>query len=54
MRVYLNPRDNFLLDIAVDGKANYLVSGDDDLLSINAIKACQIISLNQFKEIIHE
>lgn len=49
-----DPRDNFLLDLAVDGNANYLVSGDDDLLSINTIKTCQIISLNQFKEIIHE
>ncbi|AEV31968.1 putative toxin-antitoxin system toxin component, PIN family [Owenweeksia hongkongensis DSM 17368] len=45
-----DPDDNFLLNLAVDGHANFLVSGDDDLLVLGKIDTCQIISLTQLKE----
>lgn len=54
LNICRDPRDNFLLDLAVDGQANYLVSGDEDLLTLKSIKKCNIISLKQFKEIAYE
>jgi putative PIN family toxin of toxin-antitoxin system len=31
-------KDNFLLNLAIDGKADYLISGDKDLLILKKIK----------------
>ncbi|MDZ7777247.1 MAG: putative toxin-antitoxin system toxin component, PIN family [Bacteroidales bacterium] len=42
-------KDNFLLNLAVDGKADFLVTGDDDLLVLKKIKNTKIIT---FKELI--
>jgi len=41
-------KDNFLLSLAVDGKANYLISGDADLLVLKKIKKIKIISIKEF------
>lgn len=38
-------KDNFLLNLAVDGKADYLVTSDKDLLVIEKIKKTEIISI---------
>lgn len=43
-------KDNFLLNLAVDGKANFLVTGDDDLLSLKEIEGIPILTFNQFIE----
>lgn len=43
-------KDNFLLNLAVDGKANYLITGDSDLLIINEIHDTKIITWSDFKE----
>lgn len=42
-------KDNFLLNLAVDGKADFLVTGDNDLLVLKKIKNTKIIT---FKELI--
>lgn len=42
--------DDFLLNIALDSNADYLVSGDSDLLIINKIGNTKIITINEFKE----
>jgi putative PIN family toxin of toxin-antitoxin system len=47
-----DPNDNFLLELAIDGEADYLVSGDKDLLIIKKIKNCQIITLRQLRDIV--
>lgn len=41
-------KDNFLLSLAVDGKADYLLTGDKDLLILKKIKNTKIISLSEF------
>ena len=40
-------KDNFLLNLAVDGNADFLVTGDEDLLSIEEIENIPIITFNQ-------
>ena len=42
--------DNFLLSLAKDGKADYLVTGDKDLLVIENFEKTKIISLTGFLE----
>lgn len=40
-------KDNFLLNLAIDGKADFLVSGDDDLLCLGKIENIPIVTFNQ-------
>ena len=44
-------KDNFLLDLAIDSKADYLITGDNDLLEIKLIGETKILTI---KEIISE
>jgi putative PIN family toxin of toxin-antitoxin system len=41
-------KDNFLLSLCLDGKANYLITGDQDLLSLNRFKRTDIIKMTEF------
>jgi len=41
-------KDNFLLNLAIDGHADFLITGDEDLLSLKEIKGIPIITFNQF------
>ena len=43
-------KDNFFLNLAVDGKADYLITGDSDLLVIKKIKKTKIITWTDFIE----
>ena len=45
-------KDNFLLNLAVDGKAKYLITGDKDLLILKKIGKSQIISMSGFMELL--
>jgi len=45
-------KDNFLLDLAVSGLANYLVTGDADLLILNPFYDVEIISYQVFQNAI--
>jgi putative PIN family toxin of toxin-antitoxin system len=47
-------KDNFLLDLAVSGHANYLVTGDADLLILNPFHSVEIISCQDFQYIISD
>ena len=41
-------KDNFLLSLAKDGKANYLITGDKDLLEIRKFGKTTILTFNEF------
>lgn len=41
-------KDNFLLSLAVDGNADYLMTGDLDLLVLEKINSTQIVTLTAF------
>ena len=41
-------KDNFLLNLAVDGKADYLLTGDKDLLVLEKINKTLILSWSDF------
>lgn len=43
-------KDNFLLNLSVDGKADYLVTGDNDLLILKEIKKTKILTYRELIE----
>ena len=44
-----DPKDDYLLELAIQAKAIYLVSGDNDLLEIGTIGECRIMTVRQFE-----
>ena len=44
-------KDNFLLSLAIDGKADYLLTGDKDLLVLNPFEKTKIITYSEFLKI---
>ena len=44
-------KDNFLLNLAIDGKADYLITGDYDLLEIQTMQKTKIVSITDFLKI---
>ena len=43
-----DPKDNFLLNLCIDSKADYLITGDNDLLVIKEIESCTILAYSEF------
>ena len=43
-------KDNFLLNLAVDSKADYLITGDTDLLILKKVHNTQIFTWKEFLE----
>ncbi|WP_369816668.1 putative toxin-antitoxin system toxin component, PIN family [Cyanobacterium sp. IPPAS B-1200] len=41
-------KDNCFLDLAVSGKADFIISGDDDLLVLNPFEDIPIITVQVF------
>ena len=44
--------DNYLLALAIEANADYLVTGDHDLLVLNNVGDCQIVNVETFEQII--
>ncbi|MGA9135777.1 MAG: putative toxin-antitoxin system toxin component, PIN family [Candidatus Sulfotelmatobacter sp.] len=49
-----DPNDDYLLEIAVEAKAAFLVSGDSDLLELDPFRSVRIVSYRDFKELLEE
>lgn len=47
-----DPKDNFLLSLAVDGKADYLLTGDKDLLVLKKIGKTEIRTISEFFDVV--
>ena len=45
-----DPKDNFLLDLIYFSKADYLVTGDKDLLELNPFKTATILTPADFEK----
>lgn len=43
-----DPRDNKFLELAVCGKADFIISGDEDLLILNPFRNIQILTPHNF------
>ena len=49
-----DPNDDYLLEIAVEAKASFLVSGDGDLLALDPFRSVRIVNYRDFKEKLKE
>ena len=45
-----DPKDNFLLNLALDSQADFLLSGDEDLLVLGNIGTTRILPLAEFAQ----
>lgn len=43
--------DDFLLALAVDAQANYLLTGDEDLLVLQKVGKCKIVDIQTFEHL---
>lgn len=47
-----DPKDNYLVSLALDSKANFLITGDKDLLDLNKIGVTVVLKYSNFNSII--
>lgn len=52
LKICRDIKDDFLLNLAIDGKAKYLITGDKDLLTLKTIDRTNIVSMTDFLEIV--
>jgi len=45
-----DPKDNFLLALAKDSQADYLITGDKDLLELKQFERTKIVNYSEFDE----
>ncbi len=45
-----DPKDNFLLSLCLESNADYLITGDEDLLVLKSFEHTRIIKLSAFME----
>jgi uncharacterized protein len=47
-----DPKDDKILELALNGQAQYIVSGDKDLLVLNPFRAVKIVTAEEFLKLI--
>lgn len=47
-----DPKDNFLLELCLSGNADWLITGDEDLLVLNPFRGVKIINYRMFQEML--
>jgi uncharacterized protein len=50
VKVCRDTKDNFLLALSKDGKADYLITGDKDLLDLGKYGKTEILTISKFLE----
>lgn len=50
VQVCRDPGDNYLLAICLDGQAEFLLTGDDDLLVIQQFEKTRILTITEFEQ----
>lgn len=48
VKICREPKDNFLLSLAVDGHADFLLTGDKDLLDLSSFGDTKIMTISDF------
>jgi putative PIN family toxin of toxin-antitoxin system len=51
IKVCRDKKDNFLLSLAIDGNADYLITGDKDLFDLVKFQNTNIVTLSDFIKI---
>ena len=51
VQVCRDPDDDYLLAICLDGQADFLLSGDNDLLTLRFFEKTRILALTEFEQV---
>lgn len=51
VQVCRDPKDNKFLDLALNGEADYLITGDDDLLELHPFQGISILTPRAFSDL---
>lgn len=51
-KICRDEKDDFLLNLAIDGNADYLVTGDKDLLILKKVNKTKILTYSELLEIL--
>ena len=46
-----DPKDNYLISLAIDSKADYLITGDNDLLDLIKVENTEIVKYSDFDKL---
>ena len=52
VRICRDEADDYLLALAIEANAHYLVSGDNDLLVLHRVESCNIVDVNTFEKLL--
>lgn len=47
-----DPKDNYLVSLAIDSEADFLITGDKDLLEMNRIEETIVLNYSDFDKIV--
>lgn len=50
IRACRDPKDDYVLELAVNGRAATIVTGDDDLLALNPFRGVEVVTPRRFIE----
>jgi putative PIN family toxin of toxin-antitoxin system len=48
IRICRDPKDDKFLELAISGGASYIISGDDDLLTLSSFRGIEILGVDDF------
>ena len=54
VKVCRDIKDNFLLSLSKDSKANFLLTGDNDLLELKSFESTKIVTISDFLKTINK
>jgi uncharacterized protein len=52
VKICRDPKDDFLLALSKDAKADYLITGDNDLLEMNVFGKTKMLTMTAFLELL--
>lgn len=47
-----DPKNNYLFDLTIQGKAKYIVSGDKDIIKTPTVKGVEVVTFTEFLHIL--
>jgi hypothetical protein len=45
-----DPKDNFILELAISGKVDCIITGDKDLLTLHSFQGISILNISEFRK----
>ena len=50
LKICRDPKDDFIINLAIDAQAQYIITGDNDLLTLSPIGMIEVLRISDFLE----